>query len=136
MTLLNRKRYQPRPVYDLAQTIDEWPGENYEGTSVRAGLDVLRLYGCVPAKPGEPHHIHKGEVNRSFVAAEGISANRWATTVDEVLKTIDMPLASKLGAVPILNSWGRDYPHIVWMPGETLQRLIDNDGEVGLVTDR
>jgi hypothetical protein len=38
--------------------------------------------------------------------------------------------------VRILNSWGRGYPHRVWMPDETLQRLIDEDGEVALVTDR
>ena len=39
-------------------------------------------------------------------------------------------------AVRILNSWGRGYPHRVWMPDETLQRLIDEDGEVALITDR
>ena len=43
---------------------------------------------------------------------------------------------TRAGAVRILNSWGRGYPHRVWMPDETLQRLIDEDGEVALVTDR
>ena len=51
----------------------------------------------------------------------------------QVLKS---PANDAAGAVRILNSWGRGYPHRVWMPDETLQRLIDEDGEVALVTDR
>ena len=46
------------------------------------------------------------------------------------------PADDRAGAVRILNSWGRGYPHRVWMPDETLQRLIDEDGEVALITDR
>lgn len=38
-------------------------------------------------------------------------------------------------AVRIKNSWGDSYP-LVWMPYTTLQRLISEDGEIALVTDR
>jgi hypothetical protein len=38
-------------------------------------------------------------------------------------------------AVRIKNSWGREYPE-VWMPYTALARLIKEDGEVALVTDR
>ena len=31
---------------------------------------------------------------------------------------------------------GSRHPHRVRMPNETLQRLIDEDGEVALITDR
>ena len=42
----------------------------------------------------------------------------------------------QLGAVPLLNSWGRGYPHVVWMPDAVFDRMIREDGEVALVTDR
>ena len=38
-------------------------------------------------------------------------------------------------AFKLKNSWGPEYP-LVWMPYDTLQRLIDEHGEVAIVTDR
>lgn len=139
MSLLNRKRYYARWLWDQAKLIDEWsdtvPGDN-NGTSVRAALTVLMDRGHVywqPKYQGEPVAARDA---RKPDKRHGIAAYRWAKTVDEVLTVIDNPTARELGAVPIFNSWGRGYPHKVWMPGETLQKLIDDDGEVGLVTDR
>ena len=38
-------------------------------------------------------------------------------------------------AFRLKNSWGAEYP-LVWLPYETLQRLINEHGEVAIVTDR
>ena len=34
-------------IYHLAQMLDEWPGNNYQGTSVRAGLKALKSLGFI-----------------------------------------------------------------------------------------
>jgi len=37
----------PSLIYTEAQKLDEWPGENYDGTSVRGGAKYLRLTGKI-----------------------------------------------------------------------------------------
>jgi hypothetical protein len=44
--------------------------------------------------------------------------------------------ADQLGAVPVLNSWGPDYPHRVWMPDDVLDVLMKQEGEAAIPTDR
>lgn len=135
MALLNRQRYQPRPLYDWAQNNDEWPGAEptYSGTSVRAGLDCARLQGMVPARLREAHYVRAGEVDRPFELDHGIAANRWAQTVEEVFEALGYEGSS---AVPMLNSWGKKYPRVVYLPDEAVDRLMREDGEFGIVTDR
>lgn len=55
--------YTPYNFYDLCQENDQWPGENYDGTSVRAGAKILNKLGI-------------------------IKAYRWAETIDDVIKTV------------------------------------------------
>lgn len=124
MSLLNRKRYDARWLYHEARKVDEWPGEDYDGTSVRAALDVLRGRGHRPVTRG---------VTGAESPGEGIAANRWATSVDEVLSTLGTPLRDW---VAVVNSWGESYPHKVRMPAEALDRLLREEGEIGLVVDR
>lgn len=84
-------RYDPRWLWDQAKIIDEWsdtnPGDN-EGTSVRAACDVLRTQGHVL--------VYRGK-NQLVNASEGISTNRWATTVDEIRTAIAAGLPLSIG---------------------------------------
>lgn len=171
MSILNRRRYDPWWLYEMAQEVDEWPGTDYEGTSIRAGFDVLRDAGH--------RRIYRGVIKPPDVT-DGIAENRWATTVDDVraaisggspvvlgvnwYSTFSTPVmrssrwwigenldwgsvrgghavcahgvSDRLQAICFVNSWGRDYPGRVWLSYETLARLMGEDGEVGLVTDR
>jgi hypothetical protein len=163
-------RYESRWLYLEAQKIDEWddtPPE--EGTSVRAGCEVLRSVGHRRWQPGslqEPRLVH------------GVDAYRWATTVDEVRAAIYSNAAVAIGvawyssfdhpiqrdkelwielsadawvrgghctalyrmsdrrqAFRMMNSWGQDYPP-VWVPYDVMQRLLNENGEAALITDR
>jgi 2-haloalkanoic acid dehalogenase type II len=69
-------------------------------------------------------------------AAEGIKAFRWAKSVDDVHSVLANPRADELGAVPLLNSWGPGYPHRTYLPDAVLAKLIDEEGEIAVPTDR
>jgi len=127
MALLNRRRYDARELYLSAQRVDEWEGEGYEGTSVRAGLDVLRKRG--------PMRVYRGRSEGPY-EADGIAANRWAESVEDIVTCLHSPRYLKLGRAAYLNSWGSDYPHITWVPLDVLDRLLREGGEFGVVTDR
>lgn len=161
--------FDARWLYHEAQKVDEWPGENYEGTSVRAAMDILRKVG------------HRKKWWRFFLNPNldyGIAANRWATHVDEMRTAIsegkaitigvnwysnfDHPVkignqnwigqgdlgrirgghcvclygaSDKLQAFRMVNNWGTAYP-LVLLPYEVMQRLLNEEGEATIITDR
>lgn len=82
---------QPEELYAEAQKVDEWPGEGYDGTSVRAGAKVLQSKGF-------------------------ISEYRWAVTLDEVINTVLM-----LGPMVVGTTWWSDMfrPGSDWMLSPT-----------------
>ena len=127
MSMLNRRRYDARWLWNEAKKIDQWPDTNPgddNGTSVRAACDVLRDRGHRRVVSGKA---------RPEAVGEGISANRWATSIDEVLSALGTP---NRDYVEVLNNWGKSYPHIVRLPASTLERLHRENGEIALVVDR
>ena len=83
MSLLNRKRYDARWLWDWAKSSDEWPDTNPgddQGTSVRAACDILRSRGHVPWKDAYKGRTYKQRDKEEPAAGEGITANRWAKT--------------------------------------------------------
>lgn len=138
MTLLNRKRYNPWWLWDMAKPVDQWPDTNpgdSNGTSVSAACDILRNLGHVPWVTGYPWPgLFSDRDKLAASLPEGISTNRWATRADQVVAALGYPPDQT--HVLVLNSWGTSYPHGVWLPVETLDRLISEEGEAALVTDR
>jgi hypothetical protein len=134
-SLIERRLFNPWWMWDHAKMVDEWgdtnPGDD-NGTSVHAAFDVWRTRGFA--------RYARNQANMSVEERDALAPdssfrlreNRWATSVDEVLTVLNMPRATKLGAVPMLNSWNGDFPHIAWIPGETLERLRQEDGEFGV----
>jgi hypothetical protein len=82
-------RYDCSWLYAQAQLVDEWddtpPGE---GTSVNAGCKILHTRG---------HRRVQSGVSGPENLAHGISAYRWATTVDEVRAALFAGLAVSIG---------------------------------------
>lgn len=124
MTLLNRERYDALDHYFAAQAQDEWAPAKHEGTSLKAGYDILRDRG--------PKCIRK----KIVCLDDGIAANRWAEDVPQALEALGNPAYIKSDEIPLHNTWGTDYPFKVWVPCEVLQRLMNNGGECGIVTDK
>ena len=97
MSIFNRCRYDATWLWNRAKEIDEWPetapGDD-KGTSVRAAMDVLRVKGHSRVVRG------RTEACRT---SEGIAANRWATTVDEIRTAISEGAPVVLGTVWYVN---------------------------------
>jgi hypothetical protein len=143
MSLMNRKRYFARWLWDRAKEIDPWddtnPGDD-EGTLVRSAFDVLKNKGHVPWRTtyeplntdGEgPDSV--GRAKLKPVLSEGISAYRWIRSIDDLLEVLGY---KGLDYADVINSWGRSYPHLVRFPAEVLDFLWQRDGEIGVVVDR
>jgi hypothetical protein len=140
MSLLNQDSvYAARWLWDRSKERDQWPQTNPgddNGTSVRTGGDLLVALGHVPWSEAysDDDYTERGGYQPDLEA--GLTAFRWAQSVDEVHAVLGNEQADKLGAVPILNSWGADYPHRVWLPDDVLDVLLKQEGEAAIPTDR
>lgn len=152
-----RPKVSQAEIYRKAQDIDEWPGNAYDGTSVRAGAKVLQEAGAI----------------REY---------RWAFTIDEVVQTLlehgpmvvgtdwrmDMfrpdahgyiqPMGQTVGGhaylligvnrghrnpdgstgrVRILNSWGSGWAKRgrAWISIEAFEALLRAGGEACIATE-
>lgn len=106
MSILNRKLYDARRLYQEAQAVDEWietPPE--EGTSLRAGFDVLRTVG---------HWRVYADITRRVELDEGIERNAWATDVDGIRQAIAAGIPVNLGI-----NWYQEFGAPVRWPRES-----------------
>jgi hypothetical protein len=139
----------PTDVYTAAQLVDEWPGTDYDGTSVRAGAKVLQSIGKIssytwawsvepiiqallyvgPVVVGTNWYRSMFDPKDDILRADGRAVGGHAYVLNGV------NLAR--GLVRIKNSWGRSWAGDgrAWMEIETLDRLIREDGEACLAKE-
>lgn len=140
----------PADVYAEAQRIDEFPGEGYDGTTVRAGAQVLRQRGFVsefrwadsiedvvnavltfgPVVMGT--NWYEGMMHsdrRSFITPTGNLLGGHAWIINGV------SLANQ--TVRLKNSWGRGWgaKGFAMMTFIDLARLLSENGEACLATE-
>lgn len=141
LSLLNRKRYDitSKWHYHEAQRIDYWAGGSYEGanpvyegTSVDAFMQVATKQGVIVAKKqGRAVGANPASLAQP---AEGLSVYRWALNWQDVRTVLGVP--DWMPGVPMLNSWGKGYPREVILLDEAGERVLREDGEFAVPTDR
>jgi hypothetical protein len=147
--------FATKEIYDAAQRVDQWPGESYAGTSVRAGAKVLMSKGVIQgyrwafdAASVVDALLHRGPVvvgtwwyqdmfrpvtnkrlKKNIITATGAKAGRHAYMLNGV--------NTKLGLVRVKNSWGRDWGDNghAWISIADLDKLIRDGGEACLAIE-
>jgi hypothetical protein len=141
----------PGLLYDEAQREDEWPGEGYDGTSVRAGAKVLQRLGYVLS-----YHWAwdlQTALDGLFEAGPVVMGTNWYRSMFEpdeegYIRELTGGIVGghawlinggsrSRGIVRCKNSWGRDWGRggTFWLPFELLERLIAEDGEAALAME-
>lgn len=147
----------PLELYQRCQVEDEWPGEDYEGTSVRALFKVLKAAGYI----GEYRWAFDAEtiVNQvlaagpvvmgtewlyemfvpdrwGYIQAKGDQAGGHAWLVLGAYRDRQNPDGTK-GAVRMLNSWGTGWGlnGRAWLTFGDLDKLVKDAGEACVATE-
>jgi hypothetical protein len=153
--VINIAPWPPEWLYKEAQKVDEWPGEDYDGTSVRAVFKVLKREGFVSEyrwafdlETVVNHVLTVGPlVMGTLWDADLANPDRWgyirpgpdidrvqeghAWTIIGANRKRPNPGEGTIGAVRIINSWGDKWGDKgrAWMSFQSLAKLIKLRGE-------
>jgi hypothetical protein len=153
----NRPDFTPTDLYRLAKANDEWPGSNYEGSSVRGAFKALKAKGYVSQYRWAPgsreivdHLLTVGPVVVGTAWTVGMFMPDRLGCIDDVGGEVTGGHAylliganrkkstpNGLGAVRILNSWGPSWAENgrAWMSFKFLDWLMKQDGEACTATE-
>lgn len=145
--IVNRPYESCESFYKRCQKVDEWPGEDYDGTSVNASCKVLRADGFISkwtwafeTEPVIRHILEIGPVmlgtdwtmdmftpdRWGYIWPTGTSVGGHAYLLIGANRLRQNPDKTR-GAVRILNSWGPNWGHYkgrAWMSFDTLDKLM------------
>ena len=139
-------------IYRYAQLADEWEGEDYEGTSVRAGAKVLQAMGLASY-----HWAETAEDVADFLLSDAGSCVGAGTIWTEAMVTPDARGFVRYeggivgghawlitgynrarGVFRARNSWGTGWGRRgdMFLSGETFERILADNGECCAATER
>jgi hypothetical protein len=132
-------------LYHAAQQVDEWPGENYDGTSVRGGAKALQALGYIGSYIWA---FDEPTIRRWLLGGQGgvvIGVNWYDTMFSPDAKGFLTVGGSLVGghcvwargysqrrdAYRIQNSWGANWGQNgqAWLRASDMALLIAEDGE-------
>jgi len=142
-------------LYKDCQQVDEWPGDNYDGTSVRALFRVFKSRGFVTeyrwafdAETIINHVLTTGPVVMGTVwtmdmfmprkgsfyitpTGEDVGGHAWLITGANRKKENPPDAGGGYGAVRMVNSWGEGWGQKgkAWISFKHLGKLVQMDGE-------
>lgn len=131
-------------IYHAAQKIDEWPGENYEGTSVLAGAKIALANGWVPEYRWAFNHddlvlavAHMGPAiiginwytGMDQIGADGIAHVFGTVRGGHCVCIIGVDIGQKLFLIQ--NSWGQSWGQDgrCWITFDDMKRLLSERGD-------
>lgn len=144
-------------LYDECQKQDQWPGEEYDGTSVLGLMRVLKARGLVSeyrwttsADVVMAHVLEHGPVvigvtwhrdmftptGHGYITPTGPAEGGHAVLIVGANATRQNPDGTT-GALRILNSWGGGWGEggRAWITRDDLDRLLKDRGEAAAVTE-
>lgn len=154
----NHPVFSPTTLYREAQDNDEWPGNDYDGSSVRGAMKALQKRGLVSSyswafscEPAIDHMLTVGPMvlgtlwydgmfhpdKQGYIWPTGqvVGGHAWlgGIAVDRERKNPD----GTVGAIRKLGSWGKRYGQNgrVWIAFHVLDRLIKEQGEAAVATE-
>lgn len=144
--------------YDLCQDNDEWAGDNYDGTSVRAAFKVAKQAGLIseynwafdeptarayvglvsPMVVGTDWHMDMFTPDRwGYITPSGQLAGGHAYLLVGLDPKRQHPITGHVGAYRVANSWGTGWGENgrAWISFQHMAALIENWGEAALARE-
>jgi Papain family cysteine protease len=142
---------EARTIYKLAQKLDPWPGEDYEGTSVLAGIKaVISRYPKVYSEYRWAFGLQDVLETIAYRGPVVLGINWYDGMIDPDDKGVIKPTGPVVGGHAILakgisvknkvvclhNSWGQDWGNHgdCFISFNDLDKLLKEDGEACIPT--
>ena len=146
-------------LYHRCQKVDEWPGEDYDGTSVRAAMKVLQSDGYIseynwafdvgtvvnyvlttgPVIVGTNWYYDMFNPKDGFIQVGGVLIGGHAWLLKGI--NLDYPCPDgTTGAFRMIQSWGHEWGNgpvggLAWVSIRDIARLIEEDGEAATIKE-